>query len=109
MDLALDDPGTRIEPSGLVRPAAIWVGLGTFLLGSILFGDTLARAGTQPFEGPVLMLLGVALVGGGFTMDRSEMVYDPEIEFSGLEYYAVAGVSTLLLVVAAVLLVLSLV
>jgi hypothetical protein len=97
----------RIDPLTLVRPAAIWLGLAVFLFGSILFGNALTGTGTQPFEGPLFMLLGVALVGGGFTMDASEFEYDPEIEFSGLEYYVVAGLSALFLLVAIAVLVLG--
>ena len=95
-----------IDGRSLVRPAAIWLGLATFFFGSILFGETLATSATA-FEGPLFMLLGVALVGGGFTMEPSEFEYDPEIAFSGRRYYVVAGVSALFVAVTAGLLLLT--
>ena len=85
-----------------LRPLAIWLGLGTFFLGALALGATLAQGAAGAFTGPMLLLLGVSLVGGGFLMEPTEFALDPEVEFSGREWYVVAGASVLLLVPAVV-------
>jgi hypothetical protein len=100
LDTRLHRPDSLRE---LLRPLAIWLGLVTFFLGAIALGARLARAETtEAFVGPMLLLLGVALVGGGFLMDRTDFLLDPEVEFSGREWYVVAGASVLLLALAVV-------
>jgi hypothetical protein len=85
-----------------LRPFAIWLGMVSFLVGAIVFGATLADQSGQveAFTGPMLLLLGVSLVGGGFLMEATDLFLDPEIEFSGREWYVVAGASVLLLTLA---------
>jgi hypothetical protein len=85
-----------------LRPLAIWLGLGTFFLGAILLGASLARESADAVVGPMFLLLGVSLVGGGFLMDPTEFFLDPEIEFTGREWYVVAGASVLLLALAVI-------
>ncbi len=104
MDPVLDGSLRDLADITLVRPAAIWLGLGSFFVGSILFGDALAGTGAIPHAGPLLMLLGVALVGGGFTMEPTDFEYDPGLTFSGMEWYVITGVSALFVAVSAVLL-----
>jgi|AntRauTorcE11898_2_1112593.scaffolds.fasta_scaffold76740_1 hypothetical protein len=79
----------------VVRPLAIWVGLASFFVGAIAFGAMLAaQSGTgETVIGPMLLLLGVSLVGGGFLMDRTELFLDPEIEFRGRQWSVVASAS----------------
>jgi hypothetical protein len=79
------------------------------MAGTLALGATLATPGgeAEPFLGPLFLLLGVSLIGGGFTMDATEFFLDPEIEFSGTRRYFVAGVSLLFLVLSAAVLVLT--
>ncbi len=108
--MELTPDGTLSRPEGspqLLRPAAIWLGLGSFLVGSLFLGVTLAAENTTPFAGPILLLLGVALIGGGFTMETAPSRLDPDIEFEGLRWYFVAGISTLFLCLSAVVLLLA--
>lgn len=109
MDYALDESLDDIADAAVARPVAIWLGLVGFFLGSVLFGNALASAGTRPFGGPLLMLLGVALVGGGFTMAPTGLAFDPDIEFSGLARSVIVGCSSLFVVLAALVLIASLV
>ncbi|MFT4921911.1 MAG: hypothetical protein ACI8XM_001119 [Haloarculaceae archaeon] len=86
-----------------VRPLAICFGLGVFFVGSIVLGSALAA--TQPsrlqsYLGPLLLLLGVSLIGGGFVMEPTEYWLDPEVSFDGPHLYFVAGSSGLFLVLA---------
>ncbi len=89
----------------VVRPLAIWLGLASFLFGAIAFGATLAAqsATVGTVTGPMLLLLGVSLVGGGFLMESTELFLDPDIEFQGREWYivATASVCSLALAIAA--------
>jgi hypothetical protein len=98
LDRWLDRP---VSPRDLLRPLAIWLGLTVFLAGSIVLGAALAE-GADSVVGPLLMLLGVSLVGGGFTITPSDFFLDPEIEFAGTQWYFVVGVSLLFLLIAAV-------
>ncbi|MEF8784625.1 MAG: hypothetical protein V5A45_01740 [Haloarculaceae archaeon] len=91
-DTLVDRPDSL---STVVRPLAIWLGLTSFFVGAIAFGATLA-AQSGPVEtatGPMLLLLGVSLVGGGFLMEQTALFLDPEIEFRGRQWYVVAGAS----------------
>jgi hypothetical protein len=102
----------RLRPGSLrryLRPAAIWLGLGTFFAGALFLGATLAApAGSaEIFTGPMLLLLGVSLIGGGFTMDVTDFLLDPKIEFEGRHRIFVAGISLLFLVLSAAVLALS--
>lgn len=100
LDAPLDRPDFLRE---LLRPLAIWLGLVTFFVGAIVLGAYLADSGgSGEFTGPMFLLLGVALVGGGFLMDTTDFFIDPEIEFAGREWYVVAGASVLLLALAVV-------
>jgi hypothetical protein len=105
MEPGLDVPFDRPDPlRECLRPAAIWLGLAAFFVGALALGATLAArqsGAARAFTGPVLLLLGVALVGGGFTMSPTEFRLDPDIEFDGRRRYLVAGSSALLLAVAA--------
>ena len=95
-----DGPDSRRDA---LRPLAIWLGLSTFLVGAIVLGARLAQSGSaEAFAGPMLLLLGVSLVGGGFLMEPTDLFLDPEIEFSGREWYVVAGASVCLLALAVV-------
>lgn len=98
---------TDVEPlSRYLRPAAIFLGLGVFLLGSLVLGAALAIDRLPQmylYGGSILLLLGVSLIGGGFVMEASEFWLDPEIEFAGPWRYFVAGVSALFLALAALL------
>ncbi len=98
LDRLLDRPDSLRD---LLRPLSIWLGLTVFLAGAITLGAALA-AGTDPILGPLLLLLGVSLVGGGFTMTPSDFFLDPETEFVGPRRYFVAGVSVLFVLLAAV-------
>ena len=105
MELDLDAGFERPEPLRTVlRPLAIWLGLAVFFLGSIALGAALAaQSGTvRAFVGPMLLVLGVALVGGGFTMEPTPLVLDPDIEFTGREWYGLVCISVLFLLVAVV-------
>jgi len=99
-------PAADIEaPSESLRPTAIFLGLGVFLLGAIILGAALAD--TQPsrflaFTGALLVILGVSLVGGALVMAPSDYWLDPDIEFEGPERYLVVAVSVLSLLFAAV-------
>jgi hypothetical protein len=98
-DTRLDRPDSLRES---LRPLAIWLGLGTFFVGALALGAALAdqSGATEAFAGPMFLLLGVALVGGGFLMDTTDFFLDPEVEFDGREWYVVAGASLFLLVLA---------
>lgn len=109
MDRVFDDSLKDITDVALVRPAAIWLGLGSFLLGSIFLGAALAGAGAITAEGPLFMLLGVALIGGGFTMKPTGFEYDAGLVFSGMKKYAITGISGLFVAVSFLLLVVSIV
>lgn len=69
-------PAADIEaPSKSLRPAATFLGLGVFLGGSVLLGAALAAAGISrllAYTGSLLMLLGVALVGGALVVAPSD-------------------------------------
>ena len=101
---ALVDRPDSLRPR--LRPVAIWLGLVTFLAGAIRLGATLA-GGTDPFTGPVLLLLGVALVGGGFAMNPTTHALDPDVEFDRARRHFVVGVSALFLLLAAGVVVLA--
>ena len=86
-----------------LRPGAIFLGLGVLLLGAIVLGASLTVS--QPprmyvYSGPILVLLGVSLVGGGLVMEPSEYWLDPEIEFVGWQRNFVAGISVAFLLFA---------
>ena len=101
--LELDVPFDRPDsPRDLFRPLAIWFGLAVFLLGAVTLGAALAdqSGAVEAFTGPMLLVLGVALVGGGFLMEQSDFFLDPEIEFEGREWYLVVGTSLCLLAFA---------
>ena len=90
-------------PLRYLRPAAIFAGLAVFLLGALVLGAALASTPAPRVYlsgGPILLLLGVALVGGGLVMEPSEYWLDPEVEFTGLQRQFVAGASALFLCVA---------
>jgi hypothetical protein len=108
MDRVLDDSLNDITDVALVRPAAIWLGLSSFLIGSIFLGGALAGAGAVTAEGPLFMLLGVALIGGGFTMKPTGFEYDAGLEFSGMKQYAMTAISGLFVAISSLLLVVSL-
>ena len=99
-------PAADIEPlSKSLRPAAIFLGLGVFLLGAIVLGAALAADGTSrllAYTGTLLMLLGVSLIGGALVMDPSDFWLDPEIELEGPGRYLVVALSVLCLLFAAV-------
>ena len=99
-------PAADIEaPSKSLRPAAIFLGLGVFLGGSLLLGAALAAAGTSrlmAYTGALLMLLGVALVGGALVMAPSDYWLDPNIELEGPRRYLVVTASVLALLFAVV-------
>jgi hypothetical protein len=88
----------------VLRPLAIWLGISSFFVGAISLGSTLAtQSGTvEATTGPMLLLLGVSLAGGGFLMEPTELFLDPEIEFDGRTWYVVAGSSVCLLALAVV-------
>ncbi|MFB6233092.1 MAG: hypothetical protein ABEH61_02420 [Haloarculaceae archaeon] len=103
----LGDPRADLEPlSRTLRPVAVYLGLAAFLIGSVVLGTALAAdqpARVTVYTGPMLLLLGVSLVGGALVMEPSEFWLDPDIEFTGLPRYVATGVSSLfVLVVAAV-------
>jgi hypothetical protein len=105
MGFLRSEPGDVALLSRYLRPAAIFLGLGVFLLGSLVLGAALAISRppqTYAYGGPLLLLLGVSLIGGGFVMEPSEYWIDPEIEFAGPWRYFVAGVSVLFLVLVAI-------
>ena len=109
--MELDIEGSFDRPSRLpavLRPLGIWLGLGAFLAGSILLGGALAAPGAEPFAGPLLLVLGVALVGGAFAMEPTGLQLDPEIEFTGSERYLAVGVAALFVILAAAVLALAL-
>ena len=95
-----------LEPlSRYLRPTAIFLGLSLFLVGSLVLGAALAieqLPQVYRYGGPILLLIGVSLVGGGFVMESSEYWLDPEIEFASPWRYFVAGVSVLFLVLAGI-------
>jgi hypothetical protein len=96
-------PIDRIEPPRHLRTAAIFAGLGTFLLGAIVLGSALAveqPGRIQTYVGPMLLLLGVSLIGGGFVMRRSDHWLDPELTFEGGRRYFVAGTALVSVVLA---------
>lgn len=111
MKIGLRDPLDRpVSLRDCLRPVAIWLGLACFFLGSIFLGDTLAArqfGDAEAFTGPVLMSLGVSLVGGGFTMDPTNRRLDPVVTFQGRQQYIVAGLSGLFLALAAIAMVLA--
>jgi hypothetical protein len=108
MDLQLRESLDRPDPLRVcLRPLSIWLGLATFLGGSILLGSTLASPNADPFAGPLLLLVGVALVGGGFTMEPTDLFPDPEVAFTGSERYFGAAVSVLFVLLAGAVLVLA--
>ena len=74
------------------------------MIGAIALGAQLADqpGATEAVTGPLLLLLGVALVGGGFLMDPTGLFLDPDVEFSGRQWYVVAGASVFLLGLAIV-------
>jgi len=96
----------RVEPlSRALRPFGVFLGLAVFLLGAVVLGDALATdapAVVARYTGPMLMALGVSLVGGAFVMEPTSYWLDPEIEFDGPKRYFVAGVSALFVLVVAV-------
>jgi len=102
MGLGFDASLDRPEPlRELLRPVAIWLGIASFFAGTIATGATLAAGGTGTLTGPLLLFLGVSLIGGGFLMEPTEFLLDPELEFSGREWYFVAAVSVLFVLLTA--------
>lgn len=100
LDTQLNRPDSLHD---VLRPLAIWLGLGTFFVGAIVLGGRLAESGmAEAFTGPMLLLLGVALVGGGFLIEPTGFFLDPEVEFAGRVWYVVAGATVFLLVLAIV-------
>jgi len=97
--------------SALLRPATIWSGLASFFAGALVLGGTLAdqSGGADPFTGPILLLFGVSLVGGGFAMEPVDQFLDPDVAFEGTGRYFAAGVSLLFGLLAVAALVLALV
>jgi hypothetical protein len=91
----------RLSVRDHLRPLAIWLGLTVFMAGSIALGAALAE-GVDSVVGPLLMILGVSLVGGGFTMAPTDSFLDPDIEFTDEQWYFVAAVSVLFLLIAAI-------
>ena len=107
MELGIDalvDRPDSLRPR--LRPVAIWLGLVTFLAGAIGLGAALA-GGAEPFTGPLLLLLGVALVGGGFGMTPTTNALDPDLEFDRARRSFVVAVSALFLVLAVAVVVLA--
>lgn len=91
--------------SRALRPVAVFLGLAAFLVGAVVLGAALAAdhsARLTLYTGPMLMLLGVSLVGGALVMEPSEYWLDPEVEITGLPRYFVVGVSGLFVLVVAV-------
>jgi hypothetical protein len=105
MEIQLEEHSEALEPlQRYLRPSAIFLGLGTFLLGAIVLGSALAAARPAHVElylGPLVLLLGVGLVGGAFLMEPSDHWLDPEVAFEGLRRYFVATVSTASVLLAA--------
>jgi hypothetical protein len=99
-------PAADIEaPSKSLRPAATFLGLGVFLGGSVLLGAALAAAGISrllAYTGSLLMLLGVALVGGALVVAPSDHWLDPDVESEGPRRYLVVTASVLALLFAVV-------
>lgn len=105
MEIDLEPAADITAPSKSFRPAAIFLGLGVFLLGSILLGADLAATETSrllAYTGSLLALLGVALVGGALVMAPSDYWLDPDIEFEGPRRYLVVTLSVLSLLFAVV-------
>ncbi len=102
----LGDARLDIEPlSRTLRPVAVFFGLAVFLVGAVVLGVALAAdqsVRVALYTGPMLLLLGVALIAGAFLMETSEHWLDPGVEVTGLLRYAVAGVSALFVLVVAV-------
>jgi hypothetical protein len=108
MEPEIDGSFDRPTPlSAVLRPLGLWLGLGSFLAGAILLGGALDAPGAEPFAGPLLLLLGVALVGGVFAMEPTGYRPDPEIEFTAPRRYLAVGVAALFVVLAAVVLALA--
>jgi hypothetical protein len=82
-----------------LRPAAVWLGLASFFVGSLFLGATLAppEESAEPLAGPVLLSVGVGLVGGAFTTDATDVALDPDVEFEGVGRYFAAGISVVFL------------
>jgi len=112
MDSRLDSVIPRPAlSSALLRPATIWAGLALFFAGTLVLGATLAAesGGTDPFSGPILLLLGVSLIGAGFAMEPADRFLDPDVRFEGTRRYFAAGVSLLFGLLAVAALVVALV
>jgi len=94
----------EIEPlADHVRPATIWLGIVSFFVGAIGVGATLAArqfggAGPDPAAGLALLSFGVAYVGAGVVMARTDSPYDPEIDLPARQRALVATLAAPFLV-----------
>jgi hypothetical protein len=103
MDVRRTGP-ERVElPLRYLRPGSIFLGLGTFLLGSIVLGAALGTSHpprAYVYSGSILLALGVSLVGGALVVVPSEHWLDPEVEFTGWQRHLVTATSVLCLALA---------
>jgi hypothetical protein len=105
MEFRGNEPEMVTLPGPYLRPAAIFLGLGVFLLGALVLGAALATIRpprVYVYSGPLLLALGVALVGGALVMDPSEYWLDPDVEFRGWRRVVVVAVSVGFVVLAGV-------
>jgi hypothetical protein len=105
MELRETGPGAIDLPVPYLRPAAIFLGLGVFLFGALVLGAALTTPRpprVYVYSGPLLLALGVSLVGGALVMDPSGYWLDPDVEFRGWQRGVVVVASAGFVVLASV-------